>query len=93
MLSLPSPRRRGVLLFWHLSENGGFGKVLIPSTHELFFLHRELIISGEPIPGAAVTFTPIPALAGKVHPQATHCVIDNTQTVSRLKVTSGKAGA
>ncbi len=77
MESLPSPRRTGVLLFWHLSENGGFGKVLIPSTKELFFLHRKLILSGEPIPGAAVTFTPIPPLEGKVLPRASAAVIGN----------------
>ena len=77
MESLPSSRRTGVLLFWHLSENGGFGKVLIPSTKELFFLHRKLILSGEPIPGATVTFTPLPPLAGKVLPRASAAIIGN----------------
>jgi len=75
MASLPSPRRTGVLLFWHLSENGGFGKVLIPSTNEVFFLHRRLILSGEPIPGSSVTFTPLPPLEGKVLPRASDAVI------------------
>jgi hypothetical protein len=75
MASLPSSRRTGVLLFWHLSENGGFGKVIIPLTNELFFLHRKLILNGEPIPGSIVTFTPLPPLEGKVHPRASDAVI------------------
>jgi hypothetical protein len=85
MAFLPSPRRTGVLVFWHLSESGGFGKVLIPSTKELFFLHRKLILSGEPIPGSSVTFTPIPPLAGKVLPQASAAAIDTKRIVRATK--------
>lgn len=76
-----SPRRIGTLLFWHISENGGFGKILVPSTQELFFLHRKLILSGQPIPGSSVTFEPLPPLEGKVHPRASRAVIDNTKIV------------
>lgn len=74
MASVPSPRRTGVLLFWHISDNGGFGRVLVPSAGQ-FFLHRKLILSGEPVPGSTVTFTPLPPLAGKVHPRASAAVI------------------
>lgn len=90
MTSFTFPRRTGVLLFWHLSENGGFGKVLIPSSKELFFLHRKLIVSGDPIPGATVTFTPTPPLEGKVHPRASDAVIHNPQVARNM---SGKAVA
>jgi hypothetical protein len=90
MASLPSPRRTGVLLFWHVSENGGFGKVLIPSTKELFFLHRKLITSGQPIVGSLVSFVPAPPLEGKVLPRATDCAIDNTKIVRQF---NHKAGA
>lgn len=104
--SLPRPRRVGVLYFWHISKSGGFGKVLIPSTRELFFLHRKLIIAGEPIVGSPVEFTPAPAAEGKIHPQAMHAVIDNSKRIHALDVLgdqsapapavailSGKAGA
>jgi hypothetical protein len=88
MESLQSSRRVGVLVFWHVSENGGFGKVFLPSTKELFFLHRKLISSGLPMPGSTVTFTPIPASPGKALPQASEAVIDNTRLVRALKVNS-----
>jgi hypothetical protein len=94
--STSSPRRTGVLLFWHLSNNGGFGKVFIPSTGELFFVHRNHISSGQPIVGSPVSFVPAPPLEGKVYPQATACIIDNTKIVrglSGLSKISGKAGA
>jgi hypothetical protein len=92
MTSLSSPRRTGVLIFWHISESGGFGKILIQSTRELFFIHRKFIISGVPFPGAQVTFTPEPPLEGKVYPQATEAVIDNTKIIRGLKVPD-KVGA
>jgi len=88
-VAFPSPRLIGLLLFWHLSENGGFGKVLIPSTNELFFLARKLIISGVPLTGSQVTFTPLPAAPGKVDPQAGFAVIDNTKIVRQFKVPVG----
>jgi hypothetical protein len=88
MESLQSPRHVGVLVFWHVSENGGFGKVFLPSTKELFFLHRKLITSGLPMPGSTVTFIPIPASPGKTLPQASEAVIDNTRLVRALKVNS-----
>jgi len=81
MSSLPSPRRSGVLLFWHLSEHGGFGKILVPATEESFFVHRNFITSGEPVVGSSVSFIPVPAPEGRKHPQATDCIIDNTQLV------------
>lgn len=93
MQSLPSRRCTGVLVFWHVSENGGFGKVFLPSTKELFFLHRNLIVSGVPLPGSRVIFTPIPASPGKVLPQASEAVIDNTRLVRALKVNSFEEGA
>lgn len=85
-----SPRRTGVLIFWHISKSGGFGKILIPSTKELFFLHKNHIVSGEPFVGSPVTFTPQPPLAGKVNSQATKAVIDNTRRVRALDVPSPK---
>jgi hypothetical protein len=85
-----SPRRTGVLIFWHISKSGGFGKILIPSTKELFFLHKNHIVSGEPFVGSPVTFTPLPPLAGKVHPQATKAAIDNTKRVRALDVPETK---
>jgi hypothetical protein len=88
MQSLPSRRCTGVLVFWHVSENGGFGKVFLSSTKELFFLHRKLITSGLPMPGSSVTFTPIPPSPGKALPQASEAVIDNTRLVRTLKVNS-----
>jgi hypothetical protein len=92
MQSLHSPRRVGVLVFWHLSENGGFGKVFLPSTKELFFLHRKLILTGLPLPGSTVTFTPIPPSPGKILRQASEAVIDNTRLVRTLKVNSFELG-
>ena len=74
-MSIPSPRYKGVLLFWHISEHGGFGKVLVPSSKEVFFLHRKLILSGEPVPGATVTFTPLPPLEGAVNNRAGDAII------------------
>ena len=88
--ALPRPRRVGVLYFWHISKSGGFGKVLVPSTHEFFFIHRKLILSGEPIVGSPVEFTPAPAPEGKVNNLATHAVIDNTKRVRALDVPSPK---
>lgn len=67
-------RLTGVLLFWHISEGGGFGRILVPSAGQ-FFLHRKLIISGDPVPGSAVTFTPLPPLEGKIYPRASAAVI------------------
>jgi hypothetical protein len=81
---LQSPRRIGLLLFWHMSENGGFGKVFIPSTRELFFIHRKFITAGQPIVGSTVSFIPAPPLEGKVYPQALACVIDNTKIIRGL---------
>jgi hypothetical protein len=95
-ISTSSPRRTGVLLFWHLSNNGGFGKIIIPDTAELFFIHRKFISSGHPIVGSPVSFVPAPPLEGKVYPQALACVIDNTKIVrglSGLSKICGKAGA
>jgi hypothetical protein len=90
-LSLPQfPRRTGVLIFWHISKSGGFGKILIPSTKELFFLHKNHVVSGEPFVGSPITFTPVPPLAGKVHPQATKAVIDNSKRVRALDVPENK---
>ena len=90
-MSLPSsPRRRiGVLIFWHLSEHGGFGKIIIPATQELFFIYRKLIVSGEPVPGATVTFTPIPPLEGRLLPRAGDAVIDNSRPVRQVKLRGG----
>jgi hypothetical protein len=93
MESPHSPRHVGVLVFWHVSENGGFGKVFLPSTKELFFLHRKLITSGLPVPGSTVTFTPIPPSPGKTLSQASDAVIDNTRLVRALKVNSFEEGA
>lgn len=74
-----SPQRlHGVLFFWHLSANGGFGKVITPD-QQLFFLHRKLIVSGDPIPGSGVTFTPLPPLEGKKLPRAADAVIENSK--------------
>jgi hypothetical protein len=89
MAFLPPSRRVGVLSFWHISENGGFGKVLVSFTKEVFFIHRKFIISGEPIPGAQVTFTPTPPLEGKVYPQATQAVIDNTKIIRQFNHKAG----
>jgi hypothetical protein len=86
MESLPSARRTGVLIFWHVSENGGFGKIFVPSTGKLFFVHRKLIVSGVPLPGSTVTFVPIPPSPGKVLPQASQAIIDNTRITRALKV-------
>jgi hypothetical protein len=83
---LPLPRRVGVLYFWHISKSGGFGKVLILSNQELFFLHRKLIVSGEPIVGSPVEFTPAPPPQGKTDPAATFAVIDNAKRVRALDV-------
>jgi hypothetical protein len=80
-------------VFWHVSENGGFGKIFLPSTKELFFLHRRLILSGVPIPGCTVAFTPIPPSPGKALPQASEAVIDNTRLVRALKVNSFEEGS
>lgn len=92
--SLPrSPRRTGVLIFWHMSKSGGFGKILILSTREFFFIHRKLIVSGEPIVGSPVEFTPAPPPPGKVHPTATLAVIDNSKRVRALDVPETKIHA
>ena len=82
-----------MLYFWHISKSGGFGKVLIPSTRELFFLHRNFILSGEPVVGSPVEFTPAPAAEGKPDPQATHAVIDNTKRVRALDIVNRKESA
>ena len=84
-----SPRRHGVLYWWQLSKSGGQGKVFIPATREMFFICRRFIISGEPIVGSAVTFTPGPIPEGKRYPQATQAVIDNTQPISLSDILSG----
>jgi hypothetical protein len=88
--ALLRPRRVGVLYFWHISKSGGFGKVLIPSTREFFFVHRKLIVSGEPIVGSPVEFTPAPAPEGKINALATHAVIDNSKRVRALDVPETK---
>ena len=85
-----SPRRVGVLVFWHLSSHGGFGHVLIPSTQERFFIHRSFIKSGQPLVGSSVSFVPAPPIEGKIYPQATQAIIDNTRIVQATK--TAKAG-
>lgn len=80
-MAFPTPRCVGVLVFWHLSTHGGFGKIFVPSSQQFFFVPRKFIISGEPIPGSQVTFTPLPAAPGKTDPQAGFAVIDNTKRV------------
>jgi hypothetical protein len=85
-------RLSGVLIFWHLSKSGGFGKILVYDRKTLFFLHRQLIESGVPIPGSIVSFIPIPASPGKVLPQASAAAIDNSKIIRALEVTS-KVGA
>lgn len=68
-------RLTGLLLFWHLSHTGGFGKILVPHLREQFFLHRDFIQSGDPLPGCCVTFTPAPAAEGKPHRRAMEAVV------------------
>jgi hypothetical protein len=85
------PRRIGFLISWHLSKNGGFGHVYVPLTQQHFFLHRELIVMGEPTLGARVIFTPAPAKEGTRHMQATQAVIDTkTKPLTALEVLDGK---
>jgi hypothetical protein len=89
-ISLFPPRLKGVLIFWHLSENGGFGKIFVPdNVQQIFFLHRKLINSGVPIPGSTVEFIPIPAAPNKVLPQASEAAIDNTRIVRAMKIDAG----
>jgi hypothetical protein len=91
--SVSTPRLTGVLAFWHLSAHGGFGKVFISATAELFFIYRKLIVSGLPIPGSIVTFTPIPAPEGRMLREAGEAVIDNTKLVRALDVPCVKRSA
>jgi hypothetical protein len=81
MSSASSSRRQGVLLFWHLSEHGGFGKVIVLSTRELFFIHRKMILSGEPIVGSPVSFIPLPPLEGAINWRASEAIISKPAKV------------
>jgi hypothetical protein len=91
--SVSTPRLTGVLAFWHLSAHGGFGKVFVPATKEMFFIYRRLIISGLPIPGSVVNFTPIPTPEGRMLREAGEAAIDNRRVVRALDVPCFKAGA
>jgi hypothetical protein len=91
--STTPPRLTGVLAFWHLSRGGGFGKVFVPTTKEMFFIYRRLIVSGLPIPGSVVVFTPIPTPEGRMLREAGEAAIDNTKLVRALDVPCFRAGA
>jgi hypothetical protein len=91
--SVPTPRLIGTLAFWHLSAHGGFGKVFVPATKEMFFIYRRLIVSGVPMPGSTVTFTPIPAPEDRMLREAGQAVIDNTKLVRALDVPCVKRSA
>jgi hypothetical protein len=91
--STPTLRLTGVLAFWHLSRGGGFGKVFVPSTKEMFFIYRRLIVSGLPMPGSTVTFMPIPTPEGRMLREAGEAVIDNRRVARALDVPCYKEGA
>jgi hypothetical protein len=91
--SVSTPRLTGVLAFWHLSAHGGFGKIVDLRTKEMFFVYRRLIVSGVPMPGSTVVFTPIPAPEGRMLREAGEAVIDNTKLVRALDVPCVKRSA
>jgi hypothetical protein len=70
----------GTLVFWRLSERGqrsttggGFG--LVSANGEHFFLTKNRILSGEPLPGNQVSFTALPKLPDEEHRKASEAVI------------------
>ena len=81
------PRRVGVLLFWRASAHGGCGVVLMPADQDRYFLHRNDIASGEPVPGSSVVFTPGERLKpSSRYPRALHAVL-NARTMAAKTTT------
>ena len=74
-------RLTGILSSWRASEHGGFG--FVRRGGQLFFLHRAMIKSGDPIPGSSCVFTPKPAHENTKHDQATDCVINSRTEAAR----------
>lgn len=72
-------RLHGILIFWRLSKSGGFGLIQTGPPNGLYFLHGKRILSGRPLPGGRVTFTPLPKLADDEHPKATEAIITESK--------------
>jgi hypothetical protein len=95
MTSLTDIRRLfGILVSWHLSKNGGHGHAYVPATNETFFIHRQLIISGQPEVGRPLSFIPAPAKPGTNFRRASQAIIDNkSKRVTALDLLAGKVDA
>lgn len=68
-------RSSGRLAVWYASEHGGFGYI-DTDDGQRFFVCRKFIKSGDPRPGAIVTFTARPAALGAKFPQAYNAIIN-----------------
>ena len=82
---MPQARRlKGTLEYWKISTSGGFGHVVVGEMK--FFLHKNNILSGDPIPGSSVEFTPLPPVKeNKKYCRAGEAVIENPPSANSVR--------